>query len=74
MTKEDLFFYISTKKELEFKYNNKTYNLTYGNDSKGDYISFGLLYEEKRYYSWGELINEAKIDNHFFKEMLDIIN
>ena len=71
MTKNDLYFMISAKKEYEFFYKGKTYNLTYGKDEKGEYILFGQLYEGKRFYSYGELMNEAKIDNHFFREMLE---
>ena len=61
---------IGTNK-YEFFYKGKTYNLTYGKDEKGEYILFGQLYEGKRFYSYGELMNEAKIDNHFFREMLE---
>lgn len=73
MTKDDLYYYIQVKKDLEFVYNGKTYSLTYGKENDGrDYICFGLLYEGERFYSYGEFINEAKIDNHFFREMLDL--
>ncbi|MCI7080949.1 hypothetical protein [Treponema porcinum] len=32
MTKEELQFLIDTKKEYEFSYNGKKYNITYGTD------------------------------------------
>ena len=73
MTKEQLFFLIETKKEHEFVYNGKTYNLTYDKDGNNRYvIVFGELYQGKRYSDAGELLNNAKIENHFFKDMLEI--
>ena len=72
MTKYDLYFLIQTKTTHEFKYNGKVYNLLFDKDEKGEVIRFGLLYEEKPYKSFGELWNDAKIDNHFFREMIDI--
>ena len=73
MTKEQLLFLIETKKEYEFVYNGKTYNLTYDKDaSKNSVIVFGELYQGRRYSDIGELLNTAKIENHFFKDMLEI--
>ncbi len=74
MTKEEFIYLIETKQNLEFSYNGKTYNLTYDKDESGNQILiFGQLYEGKKYDSIGELLNEAKIENHFFKDMLDIL-
>lgn len=74
MTKDDLIFLIETKKEFEFKYNGKTYNMTYDVDkSNHPVIVFGQLYEGKVYKSFGELMNTARIENHFFKDMLEDI-
>ncbi len=73
MTKDELLLLINCKKEFEFTYNKKVYNMTYGSDSKGDYIAFGRLYEPIRYYSFGEMMNEARIENHFFRELLEIL-
>ena len=73
MTKEDLIFLIETKKEFEFTYKNVLYSMTYGSDKKGDYIALGRLYEPVRYYSFGEMMNEAKIENHFFREILEVL-
>lgn len=65
---------IDSKKEFEFVYNGIKYNLTYGKDSNGkEYINFGRLYEEKNYYSYKDLMNNAKIENHFFKDMVEIL-
>ena len=75
MTKEQLFFYVETQKVFEFTYKGKVYNMTYDRDEKGNTVLvFGRLYEGKRYSSIGELLNTAKIENHFFKDMLDTID
>ena len=48
--------------------------MTYDTDGTGkNIIVFGRLYEGVRYNSYGELMNNARIDNHFFKDMLDVI-
>lgn len=74
MTKDDLFFYIESKKELEFTYKEKTYTITYGIDTDGnDYIAFGRLYEPERFTSFKDLYARAKINNSYFREMLDVI-
>lgn len=75
MTKEQLFFYVETQKVFEFTYKSKVYNMTYDRDEKGNTVLvFGRLYEGKRYAGVGELLNTAKIENHFFKDMLDTID
>lgn len=74
MTKDDLIFLINTKKEFEFTYNGKNYNLTYDRDDNGnDLIVFGERFQGKKYASFGEFMNEARIENHFFREMLEIL-
>ena len=65
---------LESKKEIEFTYNNKTYLLSYGTDADGNnYIAFGRLYEQDRFSSFKDLYARAKIDNSYFREMLDII-
>lgn len=74
MTMDDFNFLIAVKKPLEFSYNGKTYNLTYGTDEKGGYIAFGRLYDTpSRYRDAGELLNDVKIENHFLREVLEIV-
>lgn len=74
MTKNELLFKIQTNQNIEFKFNNKTYSLSYDKASDGSQIIlFGQVYEEKRYESFGELMNKAKIDNYFLKEILEDI-
>lgn len=73
MTKDQLIFLLDTKKEMEFSYKNRNYNLTYGTDEKGSYIYFGERYMQKKFYSTVEFLNDAKIENTFFREMLDLL-
>lgn len=74
MTKEQFIFLIETQKPFEFTYNNIVYNMTYDKNEKGEnVIIFGRLYEGKKYNNAGELLNNARIENHFFKDMLDIL-
>lgn len=73
MTKDDFLFLIETQTIREFKYKDEIYRLSYDKNSDGkNIIKFGRLYEETKYDSVGELLNNAKIQNHFFKDMLDI--
>lgn len=74
MTKEKLLFLIDTKTDLEFSYNGKNYNLTYDIDDDGNrLIVFGERYMGQKYKSAGEFLNEARIENHYFKDMIDIL-
>ena len=74
MTKEQFIFLIETQKPFEFTYNNVVYNMTYDKNEKGETIIVsGRLDEGKKYKSAGELLNNARIENHFFKDMLDIL-
>lgn len=75
MKQEELSFLVDIKKEIEFIFNNKRYTITYGDDDNGKpYIAFGRLYDEaERFTSLSMLLNRAKIENHFFREMLPTI-
>lgn len=74
MTLEEFRYLIDIKKEYEFVFRGKKYNLTYGKDSKGEYFNFGQLYEEKKYYSLGEFLNTVKIENSYFKDVLETLS
>lgn len=75
MTKEEFRYIIDLKKEFEFSYNGKNYNLTYGKTEGGqDFIAFGERFFQQKFSSWGELMNTAKVENHFLREMLDILD
>ncbi|MCR4578773.1 MAG: hypothetical protein K5681_00345 [Treponema sp.] len=74
MTKDELIFKIETQVPFEFTYKGKVYNMTYDKAADGSIlIRFGRLYEQETYDSFGQLMNNARIENHFFKDMLDII-
>ena len=74
MTKDDLFFMIQVASNLEFVFNNKTYRLFYAQNKKGkNVIMFGELYDAKEYESFGELYSQAKVENHYFREILEVI-
>lgn len=70
MKLEDFRFMIDCKKNFEFEYHGIRYNLTHGKDEKGEYIAFGQVYEQNRFYSWGEFMNEARVENSFFREFI----
>lgn len=73
MTLEEFRFLVDVKKVYEFEYNGKTYNIRYGSDEKGEYIRFGEQFLETNYYSVGEFLNTAKVENSFFKNILEIL-
>ncbi len=74
MTKDDLIFKIETRQPFEFTYKGKLYNMMYDKGADGSVIiRFGRVFEEETYTSFGELMNTARIENHFFKDMLDIL-
>lgn len=73
MTIEQFRYLVDIKQPFEFDFHGKKYNLTYGKDSKGEYLNFGLLYEEKKYYSLGEFLNNVKLENSYFKDVLEIL-
>lgn len=71
MNLEDFKFLIDTQTNYEFNFKGKNYNLTYGKDQKGNYIFFGERYFQEKFYSYGEFMNKAKIENYFFKEIIE---
>lgn len=74
MTKEELIFKIETQTPFEFSYKGKQYNMMYDKTADGSFlIRFGRLFEEETYSSFGELMNTARVENHYFKDMLDIL-
>ncbi|MCR5723591.1 MAG: hypothetical protein K6G80_00735 [Treponema sp.] len=74
MTLDSFRFKINVQQPLEFFYRSKTYNMTYGTDDEGSYIAFGRLYDTpEKYRSVGELLNNAKVENSFLREVLQDI-
>lgn len=75
MTKDDFYFKIQVKQTMEFKYNSILYNINYDKTSDGkEIILFGRLYEEQKFHSYGDLMNNAKVENHFLKDMLELLD
>ena len=73
MTKDDFLFLVETETIHDFIYKGRTYTITYDKGSDGrKWIVFGDIADKTRYDSVGEFLNKAKIENHFFKDMLDI--
>ena len=73
MTKDDFLFLVETETIHDFVYKGKTYTITYDKNSDGrKWIVFGDIADKQKYDSVGEFLNKAKIENHFFKDMLDI--
>ena len=71
MTRDEFLFLIQTEKPYEFTFCGVKYNITYDKDRSGNTgIVFGPLYEGKKYDSYGDFMNNAKVDNHFFREIL----
>ena len=73
MTKDDFIFLVETQTPHEFIYKGKIYNMTFDKAADGStIIVFGPIFEGEKFASIGEFLNKAKIENHFFKDMLDI--
>ena len=73
MTKDDFLFLVETETIHDFLYKGKTYTITYDKSPDGrKWIVFGDIADKQKYDSVGEFLNKAKIENHFFKDMLDI--
>lgn len=71
MKREQFRFLIDTETVYEFKYKEKNYSISYGKDEKGSYIAFGERYLQEKYYSYGEFMNNARVENSFFREMIE---
>ncbi len=72
MTKEQFQLHIELKKEMEFSYQGTKYNLMYDKSFNGtDCIKFGPVYEEKKFDSFGDLINHARVGNCYFKNFIE---
>ena len=73
MTKDDFLFLVEKENINDFIFKGVTYTITYDKSPDGHKcIVFGELADKKKYDSVGEFLNKAKIENHFFKDMLDI--
>lgn len=79
MTESDFKKNIEIKKEMELRYRTTNFVINYGKDAGGrEYIAFGEAYlPPKRYYSYGELVNEAYLGIsplRYSIEVLELLN
>ena len=71
MTTEGFQNYIETKREFEFIFEGKKFLITYGKDNGGQYIQLGQEFSAgKKFYSYRELMADAKVGNHFLREFI----
>ena len=72
MTKDDLYSLLLARHQLEFKYNGKNYCLILDSEIPGkNFYTLGRVYDiPQKFDSWGQMMNEARIENHFFREMI----
>lgn len=72
MTRTDFLDLVKTKTAREFVVDGVVYALTFDKDDAGhEYIVFGRTFQGTKYNDAGELLNAAKIGNHYFRNMLD---
>lgn len=72
MKEEDFFFNIQIQKPMHFLYKDEEYCIKCDKDSNGNQIIlFGRTFQEQKYSSYGEFMNTAKVENTFFKHMLE---
>lgn len=72
MRKEDFFFNIQIQKPMNFTYRGISYTVKCDKDEKGNQIIlFGRTFQEEKYESYGEFMNTAKVENSFFKDLLE---
>lgn len=67
---------IELKKEMDFEYKGTKYSVSYGKDEHGrNFIAFGEYHQlPEYYYSYGELMNNAKIRNSWLKYTIDSLD
>lgn len=71
MTENEFRFLIDTKTTYEFTFNKTVYNLYFDKMENGSTcIKFGPLYMEETFDSYGDLINNAYVENHYLKELI----
>lgn len=62
---------IETEQPLEFNFNGKKYCLTYDRAPGGKkWLVFGEQYVGVKYDSYGELMNNARVENCYFRELI----
>ncbi|MBQ0051599.1 MAG: hypothetical protein KBT11_05980 [Treponema sp.] len=72
MTEKQLQFMIDVGQNLEFDYKGKKYTLRYDKDSEGNKVFyFGETFFEKKFESYGDLMNNAMVENSFFRNVVE---
>lgn len=72
MTRNEFVHIVNSKEQREFVVDGVVYALTYDKDSSGkEYVVFGRTFQGERYTDVGELLNNAKIGNHYLRNMLE---
>ncbi len=71
MTEAELKFTLETVGRFDFTHDGTDYTLLLDTDEKGNQqIRFSRSFQETKFSSWGELMNQAKVENHYFKYVL----
>lgn len=71
MKEADLKFILETIGRFDFNHSGSDYTIFLDKDGNGkSSFRFGRQYEFTKYSSWGEMMNEAKVENHYFKSVL----
>ena len=71
MTESELKFTLETVGRFDFTHDGTDYTLLLDTDEKGNQqIRFSRSFQETKFSSWGELMNQAKVKNHYFKYVL----
>ena len=71
MTEAELKFTLETVGRFDFTHDGIDYTILLDTDKKDKrQIRFSRSFQETRFSSWGELMNLAKVENHYFKYVL----
>lgn len=74
MKEKELRFILDTVGRYDFNHSGADYSIYQDKDEKGkETFRFGRAYSEQKYTSWGELINHAKVESHYFKAVLEFL-
>lgn len=71
MKEAELLFILDTVGRFDFTFSGSEYTLILEKGTRGEEIRFGRQYDFVKYDSWGEFMNKAKVENHYFKYVLN---
>ncbi len=73
--KDRLYEVLLVRRQLEFSFNGKNYTLIMDSEGAKSSFTLGRVYDiPEKFAEWGELTNHAKIENHFFREMIPTLD